>query len=175
MCWAWPGLSLVEWHPASPWLGEESNLLLFSLPASFCVWYPFSRGRNCCAPIKTGRKHTHTQKKKKPSHPISGFCNALLPKVLGFPGRGHVSQRLPGSLRPRCHVQTPPGTGMLLSPRSRARGQQEQRGWGLRHAREERAREESISREKRRDLPSPRQLPRGGGARDGRVPGSYRL
>lgn len=84
MCWAWPGLSLVEWHPASPWLGEESNLLLFSLPASFCVWYPFSRGRNCCAPIKTGRKHTHTQKKKKaqPSH--FWFLQCSPPEGLGL-------------------------------------------------------------------------------------------
>lgn len=122
MCWAWPGLSLAVWHPASPLLGEESNLLLFSLPASFCVWYPFSWGRNCCAPMKTGKKHTHT-KKKKPSHPISGFCNALLTKVSGFPGGGHVLHRLPGSLPPRCHAQTPPGTGMLLTPLSRARGQ----------------------------------------------------
>lgn len=161
--------------PCQSLAGRRIQSSPFLSPCFILCLVPLFPGEELLCSYKNWQKaHTHTQK-KKPSHPISGFCNALLQKVLGFPGRGHVSQRLPGSLPPRCHVQTPPGTGMLLSPRSRARGQPEQRGWGLRHAREERAREESISREKRRDLPSPRQLPRGGGARDGQVPGSYRL
>lgn len=87
MCWAWPGLSLAVWHPASPLLGEESNLLLFSLPASFCVWYPFSWGRNCCAPMKTGKKrtHTHTKKKAQPSH--FWFLQCPPPEGFGFSWR----------------------------------------------------------------------------------------